>query len=166
MWRSCWPSAASDKAGAYLRVIDELVPAAAHVTEQYANNLVEADHGRLKAWLRPMRGLQRFRSAARLVAGHAFVQTCVVAITNLPLTPHHRSACLLHSPSWHRPCDQYYLQTRRLPRQAGRNRALGVRPSVLEPLIKVGEWRDPPASGEPRVRAASRRQQSGLCGSD
>jgi transposase-like protein len=116
----------TDKAGAYLRVIDELVPAAAHVTEQYANNLVEADHGRLKAWLRPMRGLKRFRSAARLAAGHAFVQACVVAIANLPLTPHHRSACLLHSPSWHRPCDQYYLQTRRLPRQAGRNRARGV----------------------------------------
>jgi transposase-like protein len=64
----------TDKAGAYLRVIDELVPAAAHVTQQYANNLVEADHGRLKAWLRPMRGLKRFRSAARLSAGHAFVQ--------------------------------------------------------------------------------------------
>jgi transposase-like protein len=44
------------------------------VTEQYANNPAEADHGRLKAWLRPMRGLKRFRSAARLAAGHAFVQ--------------------------------------------------------------------------------------------
>jgi transposase, IS6 family len=28
----------------------------------------------VKAWLRPMRGLKRFRSAARLAAGHAFVQ--------------------------------------------------------------------------------------------
>jgi transposase-like protein len=64
----------TDKAGPYLRVIDELVPAAAHVTEQYANNPVEADHGRLKARMRPMRGLKQLRSAARIAAGHAFVQ--------------------------------------------------------------------------------------------
>ena len=57
-----------------LRVLDELVPAALHVTEQYANNAVEADHGRLKARLRPMRGLKRLRSAAVIAAGHAFVQ--------------------------------------------------------------------------------------------
>jgi transposase, IS6 family len=64
----------TDKAGPYLRVIDELAPAAAHITEQYANNRAEADHGRLKAWLRPMRGLKQLRSAARIAAGHAFVQ--------------------------------------------------------------------------------------------
>jgi transposase-like protein len=64
----------TDKAPAYLRVLDELVPAALHVTEQYANNAVEADHGRLKARLRPMRGLKRFRSAAVIAGGHAFVQ--------------------------------------------------------------------------------------------
>ncbi len=64
----------TDKAPAYLRVLDELAPAALHVTEQYANNTVEADHGRLKARLRPMRGLKRFRSAAVITADHAFVQ--------------------------------------------------------------------------------------------
>jgi transposase, IS6 family len=64
----------TDKAGPYLRVVDELVPTAAHVTEQYGNNRIEADHGRLKARLRSMRGLKRFRSAARIAAGHAFVQ--------------------------------------------------------------------------------------------
>ena len=64
----------TDKAGPYLRILDELVSAALHVTEQYANNRVEADHGRLKARLRPMRGLKRCRSAARIAAGHAFVQ--------------------------------------------------------------------------------------------
>ena len=64
----------SDKAGPHLRVLDELVPAAAHVTEQYGNNRVEADHARLKARLRPMRGLKRFPSAARVAAGHAFMQ--------------------------------------------------------------------------------------------
>jgi transposase-like protein len=50
------------------------VPAARHVTEQYANNVVEADHGRLKARLRPMRGLKRLASARTFAAGHAFVQ--------------------------------------------------------------------------------------------
>jgi transposase-like protein len=64
----------TDKAGSYLRVLDELVPTAAHVTEQYANNRVEADHARLKARLRPMRGLKRLRSAAVIALGHAFVQ--------------------------------------------------------------------------------------------
>ena len=64
----------TDRASPYLRVMDELVPAAAHVTEQYGNNRIEADHARLKARLRPMRGLNRFRSAAVIAAGHAFVQ--------------------------------------------------------------------------------------------
>jgi transposase-like protein len=54
----------TDKAGPYLRVLDELVPNATYVTEQYANNRVGADHGRLKARLRLMRGLTRFRSGA------------------------------------------------------------------------------------------------------
>ena len=64
----------TDKAGPYLRVLAELVPTAAHLTEQYSNNRIESDHGRLKARLRPMRGLKRFRSAAQIAAGHAFVQ--------------------------------------------------------------------------------------------
>jgi transposase, IS6 family len=64
----------TDMAGPYLRVLDELVPSAAHVTDQYANNRVEADHGRLKARLRPMRGLKRSRSASVIARGHAFVQ--------------------------------------------------------------------------------------------
>ena len=53
----------TDRAPAYPRVIDELVLEACHVVEQYANNPIEADHGRLKARTRPMRGLKRLRSA-------------------------------------------------------------------------------------------------------
>ncbi len=64
----------TDRAPAYSRALDELVPTALHDTEQYANNRVEADHGRLKARLRPMRGLKTFRSARILATGHAFVQ--------------------------------------------------------------------------------------------
>jgi IS6 family transposase len=37
----------TDKAGPYLRVLDELAPTVAHVTEQYGNNRVEADHAQL-----------------------------------------------------------------------------------------------------------------------
>jgi transposase-like protein len=64
----------TDRAPAYPRVLDELIPSALHIVERYANNPGEADHGRLKARLRPMRGLKRHRSARIIAAGHAFVQ--------------------------------------------------------------------------------------------
>jgi transposase-like protein len=63
----------TDKAATYPIVLDELLPAAWHRTERYANNHVEADHGRLKARLRPMRGLKQDRSARVIIAGHALV---------------------------------------------------------------------------------------------
>jgi transposase-like protein len=44
------------------------------VTEQYANNAIEGDHGRLKARLRPMRGLKQLRCAQVISDGHAFLQ--------------------------------------------------------------------------------------------
>ena len=64
----------TDRAPTYPQVLDELLPAARHITDQHANNTIEADHGRLKARLRPMRGLRRQRSARTIAAGHAFVQ--------------------------------------------------------------------------------------------
>ncbi len=64
----------TDQARAYPRVLDELIPSALHTVERYANNPVETDHGRLKARLRPMRGLKRRGSARINPAGHAFVQ--------------------------------------------------------------------------------------------
>ena len=64
----------TDRAAAYVRVLDELIPSGLHTVERYANNPVEADHGRLTARLRPMRGLTRHRSARILAAGHAFGQ--------------------------------------------------------------------------------------------
>src|ERR1700719_1456112 len=63
-----------DRAPALRATIDELIPAAFHNTEQYANNRIECDHGRLKARLRPMRGLKRDRSARVIVRGHALMQ--------------------------------------------------------------------------------------------
>jgi transposase, IS6 family len=64
----------TDHAAAYPRVLDELVPAACHVTEQYRNNPIEADHGQLKSRLRAMRGLKQLRCARVITAGHAFIQ--------------------------------------------------------------------------------------------
>ena len=64
----------TDKAQALARAIDEVAPGAFHNTEQYANNRIECDHGRLKARLRPMRGLKRDRTAAVIICGHAFMQ--------------------------------------------------------------------------------------------
>jgi transposase, IS6 family len=64
----------TDRARALVRVIADLLPAALHDTTQYANNRIEADHGRLKARLRPMRGLKRDRTASVVIRGHAFIQ--------------------------------------------------------------------------------------------
>jgi hypothetical protein len=54
--------------------ISKTAPEAMHTTDQYANNRAESDPGRLKSRLRPMRGLNRYRSAHTLAAGHAFMQ--------------------------------------------------------------------------------------------
>jgi transposase-like protein len=64
----------TDRAPVYPRVLDEAVPTARHITERYADNAIEADHGRLKARLRPMRGLQCMASVRTVAAGQAFVQ--------------------------------------------------------------------------------------------
>jgi transposase-like protein len=64
----------TDAAPVYPGLLAELLPSAWHHVEQYANNRIEADHGQLKRWLRPMRGLQTDRTAQVVVAGHAFVQ--------------------------------------------------------------------------------------------
>jgi transposase-like protein len=64
----------TDQAPVYPAVLQELLPAAWHHTDRYGNNRVECDHGRLKARLRPMRGLKQDRSARVIIAGHALVQ--------------------------------------------------------------------------------------------
>jgi transposase-like protein len=64
----------TDRAPVYSRVIDDLLPTARHVSQQYDNNTIEADHGRLKVRLRPMRGIKTISSLRVIAAGHAFVQ--------------------------------------------------------------------------------------------
>ena len=64
----------TDAAPVYPGVLDELIPSAWHHLEQYANNPIEADHGRLKHRLRSMRGLRTDTTAQIIITGHAFVQ--------------------------------------------------------------------------------------------
>ena len=64
----------TDQAPVYPAVLEDLLPAARHRIDRYANNRVECDHGRLKARLGSMRGLKQDRSARVVIAGHAFVQ--------------------------------------------------------------------------------------------
>jgi transposase, IS6 family len=64
----------TDKASTYPGVLDELLPGTFHNTVKHANNAIENDHGRLKARLRPMRGLKQDRSALIIIAGHALIQ--------------------------------------------------------------------------------------------
>jgi transposase, IS6 family len=64
----------TDRAPALRAAIEGPIPAAFHNSEQYANNRIESDHGRLKARLRPMRGLKRDHSARVILRGHALMQ--------------------------------------------------------------------------------------------
>jgi transposase-like protein len=64
----------TDAAAVYPRVLDELVSAAWHHVERWANNRIEADHSQLKHRLRPMRGLRTDRTATVIIAGLAFLQ--------------------------------------------------------------------------------------------
>jgi transposase-like protein len=64
----------TDQAPVYPGVLEALLPGAWHRTDQYANNGIECDHGRLKARLRPMPGLKQDRSARVIITRHALVQ--------------------------------------------------------------------------------------------
>ena len=64
----------TDRAPALRAAIEGLMPAAFHNTEQYANHRIECGHGRLKARLRPVRGLNRHHTARVIVRGHALMQ--------------------------------------------------------------------------------------------
>ena len=64
----------TDKAAAYPAMLEELLPGAWHRTDRYANNHIEADHGRLKARLGPMRGRKQDRSARAVDRRHGVVQ--------------------------------------------------------------------------------------------
>ena len=110
----------TDRAPAYPRVLDELIPSALHTVERYANNPVETDHGRLKARLRPMRGLKRHRSARILAAGHAFVQNLRRGHYELATESPPATGSAQHSTSSRCPSDQPVI-SRRAPCHAHRS---------------------------------------------
>jgi IS6 family transposase len=64
----------TDRAPTYPRVLDEMLPAAWHHVERYANNRVEADHAQLKRRLRGVRGIKTMTERRTFAAGHAVVQ--------------------------------------------------------------------------------------------
>jgi transposase, IS6 family len=88
----------TDRAAIYPPVLDELLPEAFHHMEKYANNPIEADHGRLKARLRPMRGLKTDHNAGVIAAGHAFIQNLRRGHYELGIeaAPKHRLADAFH----------------------------------------------------------------------
>jgi IS6 family transposase len=89
----------TDRAPVYPRVIAELAPAAGHVLERYANNTVEADHGRLTARLRPMRGLKRSPRCAPSPPDTRSCRTCATDTTNTAATCPSRTASGSHLPT-------------------------------------------------------------------
>lgn len=79
----------TDKSPTLAAVIADLAADSAHTSDQYANNRIECDRGRLKARLRPMRGLKTDRTASTVIRGHAFVQN--LRRGPLPVRPRRRS---------------------------------------------------------------------------
>ena len=96
----------TDRAHVYPRVLDELIPSALHTVEQYANNPVEADHGRrdpapadARTETPPLSADPRRRSRLR-------AEPCAAATTTSPLTPPADTGSASLSTTWHSPSDQ------------------------------------------------------------
>ncbi len=87
----------TDLAQALETVIEELVPDGFHNTEQYANNRVECDHGRLKSRLRPMRGLKTDHTASVVIEVTPSFRTYDEATTNSAQTAPTTSSSSQHS---------------------------------------------------------------------
>jgi hypothetical protein len=124
-------------------VLDELPPAARHVTERYDNNPIEADHGRLKARLRPMRGLKRLRTAAVIVAGHAFVQNLRRGFSELGLDSTRLCAAAAADNRIRQACPGHLIAAQARPRTPGRQQCNSTDRRSLE---RVGCWERSPAA--------------------
>ena len=95
----------TDREPAYPRVLDELLPQIQHVDARYANNRVEADHGRLKARLRPMRGLTRSNPSRPSALGTRSCRTSDADTTTWPPKPKDTYRLPLRSQRSRRPSD-------------------------------------------------------------
>ena len=118
---------------------DELIPSALHTTERYANNPVETDHGRLKARLRPMRGLKRHRSARSWPPGMHSCRICAAAIMrSLPMFP---IATGSTQPSTSSPWPSDELVTVAITLCDVHRSANATLPTVLIYLVSSESWR-------------------------
>jgi len=123
----------TDRAPAYPRVLDELIPSALHTIERYANNSVETDHGRLKARLRPMRGLNAAGSREFLPPGMRSSRTFAAATMSSPSTSRPATGSAKSSTSSRRPSDQLAVLVSTLwhaRRSANATLPATVRPSL------------------------------------
>jgi IS6 family transposase len=150
----------TDLAAPLLRVIDELLPDAQHDTTQYANNRIEWDHGRLKARLRPMRGLRTDRTATAVTGVMRSSRTYDAATTN-SASKHAKSIYWSRQPSTNSP-QQSELRSRQRaalsrPSIDQRNSALGDRPAIPPDhgVVDVGGVTGP-APADARTRSPKR----------
>jgi IS6 family transposase len=119
----------TDQAATYPIVLDERLPAAWHRTDRYTNNRVEADHGRLKARLGPMRGLKRTAAPESRSPGMRSYRTYDVDGTSLWW----RSRC---TGGWRSRSTSWPWRSDRRP-TAGRQHA-SPRPDATEPHCVAG----------------------------
>ena len=90
----------TDQAPVYPAVLEALLPAAWHRSDRYANNRVECDHGRLKAWLRPMRGLNRTVASGSSSPGMRWCRTFAAVTTSWPLRSRRAGGWPWRSTNW------------------------------------------------------------------
>jgi SAM-dependent methyltransferase len=126
-------------------VLDELLAAAWHRTDRYANNRVECDHGRLKARLRPMRGLKQDRSARAVIVGHAFIQNVRRGHYELAMDALAKQRVASRSTSWQRRPDSGPKSL--LQHVPGRRNATAPRRSfdLVVSTLSMHHWADPTA---------------------
>jgi hypothetical protein len=115
----------TDQAPAYPAVLEGLLPAAWHRTDLCANDRVESDRGRLKARLRPMRGLKQDRSARVIITGGAVA--FAVTVCEQGDWRHENSSRSLRS--------RRSFGLRRLPLPARRHRAGRALIPALRPVV-------------------------------
>jgi len=96
----------TDRAPAYPRVLDELLPAACHLTGQYSNNAVEADHGRLKARLRRCEDSTRCAQHTSSAPDTHSSKTSAADTTNSVATSTPGIGSPQPSPNWPTPSDR------------------------------------------------------------
>jgi IS6 family transposase len=130
----------TDRAPALADAIEELVPAALHNTGQCENNRVECDHGRLKARLRPMRGMKTNKTASVVIRGHAFVQNLSRGHYELAVDAGPLSGWPPHSTNSDPPSDQ----------RAHRS-CLGMACDRTTQQSRNSRWHNPPRVRDPQV---------------